>query len=86
MSSNQDTRKQYFELRRYHLLTGKKKNRVGDFLRDSAIPALNRLGVGPVGASRFYTVPTSLLCTSCFRILRSSPWQLCRNVCWPTNS
>ena len=50
MSTKQDTGKQYFELRRYHLLTGKKKNRVGDFLRDSAIPALNRLGVGPVGA------------------------------------
>lgn len=50
MTTNQATGKQYFELRRYHLLTGKKKDRVGDFFRDCAIPALNRLGVGPVGA------------------------------------
>ena len=41
--------RQYFELRRYHLLPGTNKKRVTDFLRDVHIPALNRHGVGPVG-------------------------------------
>jgi hypothetical protein len=39
----------FYELRRYHLLPGAKKNIVGDFLRDAGIAALNRHGVGPVG-------------------------------------
>ena len=41
--------RQYLELRRYHLHAGPKKGLVGDFLKDVGIPALNRLGVGPVG-------------------------------------
>ncbi len=40
---------EYFEFRQYHLHTGSKKNQVGNFLRDVGIPALNRIGVGPVG-------------------------------------
>lgn len=41
--------REYFEFRKYHLNTGSKKNRVGDFLRKVGIPAMNRIGVGPVG-------------------------------------
>ena len=40
---------EYFELIKYHLHVGKKKNMVSDFYRDAAIPALNRLGINPVG-------------------------------------
>ena len=40
---------EYFELIKFHLHVGKKKNMVSDFYRDSAIPALNRMGINPVG-------------------------------------
>ncbi|HID24764.1 MAG TPA: NIPSNAP family containing protein, partial [Planctomycetaceae bacterium] len=40
----------FFELRQYHLLPGPKKSRFNAFLQEAMIPALNRLGVGPVGA------------------------------------
>jgi hypothetical protein len=41
--------REYFEFRQYRLHTGSKKNQVGNFLRDVGIPALNRIGIGPVG-------------------------------------
>jgi hypothetical protein len=41
---------EYFELIKFHLHVGKKKDMVSDFYRDAAIPALNRLGINPVGA------------------------------------
>jgi len=41
--------RQYFEFRKYHLRTGSNKNRVGNFLRKVGIPAMNRVGIGPVG-------------------------------------
>lgn len=41
---------EYYELRQYHLLYGSKQARVHDFLREVAIPTLNRMGIGPVGA------------------------------------
>ncbi len=40
---------EYFEFRKYRLHTGSKKNQVGNFLRQAGIPALNRIGIGPVG-------------------------------------
>ena len=42
--------RQYIELRRYHLLPGAKQRATGTFLGDVAIPAMNRAGVGRVGA------------------------------------
>jgi len=44
-----DGKQQYLEFREYHLHTGSKKNLVGNFLRDVGIPAMNRIGIGPVG-------------------------------------
>ncbi len=41
--------REYFEFRQYRLHTGSKKNQVGNFLRKVGIPALNRIGIGPVG-------------------------------------
>jgi len=41
--------RQYLELRKYSLLNRSKISRFDTFLRHAAIPALNRLGVGPVG-------------------------------------
>jgi len=40
---------EYYELRKYHMPVGDKKNVLNDFMRDAAIPALNRAGVEPVG-------------------------------------
>jgi hypothetical protein len=40
---------EYLEFIKFHLHVGKKKNMVRDFYRDAAIPALNRLGINPVG-------------------------------------
>lgn len=42
--------RQYLELRRYSLLTGDSRRRFQNYLREALIPALNRMGVAPVGA------------------------------------
>ena len=44
-----DGNQQYLEFRQYHLNIGSKKNWVGDFLQNVGIPAMNRIGIGPVG-------------------------------------
>jgi hypothetical protein len=46
----QSAPRQYFELRRYHLLPGAKQRSFIDFVGSAAIPAMNRAGVGKVGA------------------------------------
>lgn len=46
----QPTPRQYIELRRYHLLPGAKQRAFSTFVGDVAIPAMNRAGVGKVGA------------------------------------
>jgi len=39
----------YYELRSYLVETEEQKKAVGDFMGDAAIPALNRIGISPVG-------------------------------------
>ncbi len=46
---NDDGEREYLEFRKYHLHVGSKKNQVGNFLRRAGIPAMNRIGIGPVG-------------------------------------
>ena len=46
----QSATRQYIELRRYHLLPGTKQRAFTAFIGDVAIPAMNRAGVGKVGA------------------------------------
>lgn len=50
-TTNQTNKPQseYYELRLYFMLPGAKQKLLNDFLRDAAIPAWNRLGIGPVG-------------------------------------
>ncbi len=48
-TSKAGTSREYYELRKYYLLNRSKISRFDTFLRDAAIPALNRLGVEPVG-------------------------------------
>jgi hypothetical protein len=47
---SQQAPRQYFELRRYHLLPGTKQRAFSTFVGDVAIPAMNRAGVDRVGA------------------------------------
>jgi hypothetical protein len=54
-----DSKQQYFEFRQYHLNVGSKKNMVGDFLREVGIPAMNRIGIGPVGVFNAMYGPNS---------------------------
>jgi hypothetical protein len=46
----QQASRQYIELRRYHLLPGPKQRAFSTFLGEAAVPAMNRAGVGKVGA------------------------------------
>ncbi|MHC4464085.1 MAG: NIPSNAP family protein, partial [Planctomycetota bacterium] len=48
-AAGDDGKQQYFEFREYRLHVGSKKNQVGNFLREVGIPAMNRIGIGPVG-------------------------------------
>ncbi len=41
--------RQYLELRHYRQLSGSKKQLLNDFLGEVAVPAYNRMGIGPVG-------------------------------------
>jgi hypothetical protein len=50
---------EYMDLRRYHLASGPGVKLTTDFFADALIPALNRLGIGPVGAFSVYFGPDS---------------------------
>jgi hypothetical protein len=41
--------RQYYELRQYHVQSGRQQKLTDAFLRDALVPALNRLGISPVG-------------------------------------
>jgi len=47
--AKEKTEREYYELRCYHTLTRPRQNLVGDFLKNTGIAALNRIGIQPVG-------------------------------------
>jgi hypothetical protein len=49
-ATGQSAPRQYIELRRYHLLPGRKQSAFVDFVGNVAIPAMNRAGIARVGA------------------------------------
>jgi len=49
--------REFYELRRYHLRRGPMVKRFDDYVREVAIPVLNRLGVAPVGVFEVMTGP-----------------------------
>lgn len=49
-AAQQEGEREYFEIRRYQAIPGPRQRALGSFLGDVAIPAMNRAGVGPVGA------------------------------------
>ena len=55
----ESTGREYYELRRYQLRRGPQQQLIDDYFRNAAIPALNRLGIKPVGAFRTTIGPGS---------------------------
>jgi len=51
--------REYYELRRYHLQRGPQVKLTGDFLGEALAPALNRLGISPVGVFEVEIGPES---------------------------
>ncbi len=49
-SGSSTTGREYYELRQYHLQTGPQTKLTNDYVSGALIPALNRLGISPVGA------------------------------------
>jgi len=56
---SEKAKREYFELRQYHLLNRAKTGVVGDFLREVGIPAMNRIGIKPVGVFTAMYGPSS---------------------------
>jgi hypothetical protein len=50
VDAQQGGQREYYELRRYQAIPGPRQRALGTFLGEVAVPALNRAGVGPVGA------------------------------------
>lgn len=50
---------EYYELRAHRLRRGPQQKLMDDFLRDAAIPALNRAGLGPIGVFNVNIGPAS---------------------------
>src|SRR5713101_589561 len=48
---------EYYDLRRYQLTNGLGTKLTDNYFADALIPALNRLGIGPVGAFSVYFGP-----------------------------
>jgi len=61
--------RQYYELRRYHLLNGPQNAAAGRYFRDALIPALNHQGIAPVGA---FNVTIGLEGSSAYLLLPGS--------------
>jgi hypothetical protein len=62
-------RREYYELRRYQLLRGPQVKLAEDFFREALLPALNRLGISPVGVFNIEIGPGS----PSFYVLMPSP-------------
>ncbi|HZS53653.1 MAG TPA: NIPSNAP family protein [Bryobacteraceae bacterium] len=50
VAAAEDSQREYYELRRYKLRSGSQTRLIERYLADALIPALNRLGMKPIGA------------------------------------
>jgi hypothetical protein len=55
----QSSAAEYYDLRRYQLASGPGTKLTDRYFADALIPALNRLGIGPVGVFSVYFGPDS---------------------------
>lgn len=67
----------YYELRQYHFESGAQAARTHDFLRDALIPAVGRLGLGPVGVFNIHIGPQG---SRVFVLLASPSLDLLANI------
>lgn len=67
----QSAARDYYELRKYHFETDKQKSRITAYFRDAAIPALNQIGVGPVGVFEPVEADGALYVLLCHRSAES---------------
>ena len=51
--------REYYQLMLYHLRRGPKQKLFDDFLKEAFVPAMNRIGLGPVGVFNVMTGPDS---------------------------
>ena len=51
--------REYYELRRYHLVRGPQVKLADDYFREALVPALNRLGISPIGVFEVEIGPDS---------------------------
>lgn len=51
--------REYYELRLYHFRKGAQQRRFDDYAKNAALPALNRLGIGPIGVFNVAVGPDS---------------------------
>lgn len=56
-ASSSDADREYYELRRYHLVSGPQQKLTNNYLSEALIPGLNRLGIRPVGVFDLYIGP-----------------------------
>jgi hypothetical protein len=59
MAAESSPAREFYELRLYHLRRGPKQKVFDDFYRQAAIPAMNRIGLGPIGVFSVATGPDS---------------------------
>jgi len=59
INRSDETKPEYYELRRYHMLNRSKQEVLDDFLQNAAIPAMNRIGIEPVGVFSVMYGPNS---------------------------
>lgn len=67
----------YYELRQYHFESGAQAARTHDFLRSALIPAVGRLGLGPVGVFNIHIGPQG---SRVFVLLASPSLDLLANI------
>ena len=49
--------REYYELRQYHMQAGPQTKLTDTYISEALIPALNRLGISPIGALNFVLGP-----------------------------
>ena len=55
--SGEASARQYYELRRYHLVNGPQQKLTSAYLENALVPGLNRLGMNPIGVFDLYLGP-----------------------------
>ena len=66
--------REYYELRKYHMQTGPQTKLTDSYIANTLIPALNRLGIAPVGAFHLESAPKRRPSIYCCPATILRPW------------